>query len=132
MRFIDFMVFYPMENFKRKKLGGDQLGRAVFLASLNVSFIIVIIVEIFFYLLRVDIASGTNFFLKFAIGAMVNTLLFRYIYIKKKRYEYITSRQYKPFETGIKLGVAITFLIFIACLIGTIGIPVAISKLLAK
>jgi len=121
-----------MENFKRKKLGGDQLGRAVFLASLNVSFIIIIVVEIICFLFRVDIAAGSNFQLKFAVAAIINVQLFRYIYISRKRYEYITSSQYKPFETGIKLGVAITFSIFIACLIGTIGIPVAISKLLAK
>ena len=135
MRYIDFMVFYTMANFKKKmdrSLWGSQLARAVFLASLNVSLIIVIVIEIICLFFRVDIADGSNFQLKFAIGAILNFLLLCYIYINKKRYEHITSPPYKSFKLSITTGVTISFLIFIVCLIGGIGIPVAISALLSK
>jgi hypothetical protein len=131
------MVFYPMENFKRKKMDETtfkrQLGRAVFLASLNLSFVIAIMMEIIcFFIFRVDIADSSNFFLKVAIGVILCNVLIDYIYINKKRYEYITSTQYKPFNLSVAFGVTICFLIYLVSLIGFIGIPLAISALLAK
>jgi len=137
MRYIDFMVFYPMANFKRKKLDaimwGKQLGMAVFLASLNTSLNIVILVEVICFLIfHINIFDTNHFDLILAAGAIMNSFLFDYIYVKKKRYEYITSKLYNPFNLSVTLGVIICFLIYIASLIGVIGVPLAVNALLKK
>ena len=131
------MVFYPMANFKRKKLDaimwGKQLGMAVFLASLNTSLNIVILVEVICFLIfHINIFDTNHFDLILAAGAIMNSFLFDYIYVKKKRYEYITSKLYNPFNLSVTLGVIICFLIYIASLIGVIGVPLAVNALLKK
>ena len=109
-----------------------QIGKAVFIGSFITSLVICIAVEVICFFFKVDIAMSSNFQLKFAIGAVLNYCLFMYIYTKKKRYEYIISSQYKPFKLSTRLGITIIFLLLFASLIGSIGMPVAISALLKK
>jgi len=137
MRFTDFLVFYPMANFRRKKIDKSmwrkQLGQAVFLASLNISLMLIIAVEIIgFLVFRVNVYEIYSIDIPIVIVGILNSVLFDYVYVKKKRYEYITSNQYKPFILSVTLGVTITFLIFVFCLIGCIGIPLAVDALLAR
>ena len=112
---------------------GKQLGMAVFLASLNTSLNIVILVEVICFLIfHINIFDTNHFDLILAAGAIMNSFLFDYIYVKKKRYEYITSKLYNPFNLSVTLGVIICFLIYIASLIGVIGVPLAVNALLKK
>jgi len=117
MRFIDFMMFYTMANFKRQK-GNEsiegKLIRAIFFPALVVSVIVSIAVEIFYFLFfHINIVDGSNFFIKWAIGAILCGILIDYVYRQKRRYEYIISPQYKVFPLRIPLGIIIVFLIFI-------------------
>jgi hypothetical protein len=137
MRYIDFMVFYPMANFKRKNLDATmwrrQLGTSVFLASLNISLNIFILVEIICFLIfRLNIFDANYWGLVLATGGILNSVLFDYIYVKKNRYKYITSDQYKPFNLSVNLGATICFLIYVASLIGVIGVPLVVGALLKK
>jgi hypothetical protein len=110
-----------------------QLGQAVFLASLNVSLMSIIAVEIICFLIfRVNAYEIYAIDIPIVIGGILNSFLFDYVYVKKKRYEYITSDEYKPFNLNVTLGVAITFLIFVFCVIGCIGIPLVVDTLLSK
>jgi uncharacterized membrane-anchored protein len=134
MRFIDFIVFY-VANFRKnldESTRKSQLGQAVFIASLNTSLIICILVEVICFLFKVDIASSSDFFLKFAIGGILMYALFEYIYMYKKRYEYIVSAHYKPFRLDLKLGISICFALFFVLLIAMIIVPGTISTLLTK
>jgi hypothetical protein len=134
MRFIDFIVFY-VANFRRnmdESTRKSQLGQAVFIASFTTSMIISIAVELIYFLFKIDIASSSNFFLKIAIGGILMYALFEYIYMNKKRYEYIISSQYTPFRLSLRLGVIIAALILFASFIGMALIPVMIGALLTK
>ena len=136
MRFIDFMMFYTMANFKRQKgvesMDG-KLIRANFVPGFTISLMVSIVIEIVCYLFfHIDIADSSNYFLKLVIGSLLCMIWIDYIYRKKKRYEYITSHQYKSFTLSITLGTFICFLILMASVIGNIGIPVAIHFLLTS
>jgi len=137
MRFIDFMVFYVMANFKRKMIDdgmwGSQLGRAVFLASINLSFILLILAEIIYAIIfRSNIFDGSYFEICIIIIAVLNAQLMGYIYINKKRYEYITSSEYKPFKLSITAGVSVCFSTFLILLMSVIGMAIIINSFLGK
>ena len=137
MRFIDFMVFYVMANFKKKQndgsIWGSQLARAVFLASLPLSFAIVSLAEIIcFFIFRVNIFDDSHFKIILIIGGILNATLLDYVYINKKRYEYITAPEYKPFTLSITLGVTICFLLGFLSVVGSIGLALVINALLTK
>jgi hypothetical protein len=126
-----------MANFKRKKMDGamwgSQLGRAVFLASVNVSFSLISVIEIIcYFIFHINIFYASHFEIFFVIGGILTSQLLGYIYINKKRYEYITSSQYNPFTRSIPSGVNIVFLLILASFIGSIGIALAINALLTK
>jgi len=136
MRFIDFMMFYTMANFKRQKgvesING-KLIRAGFFPGFTISLMVSIVIEIVCFLFfHINIADSSNYFVKLVIGSLLCLILIDYAYRTKKRYEYITSHQYRPFTLSITLGAFITFLIFIVSAMGNIGIPVAIHFLLTK
>jgi hypothetical protein len=135
MRFIDFMVFYIMANFKRKKIDGSmwgsQLGRAVFLASLNLSFILLIVVEIICaFIFRRNIFDAPYFEIAIIVVGVLNAQIVGYIYINKERYSYITSPEYKPFKLSITTGVAVSFLLFLILFIAAFGTALIINSLL--
>jgi hypothetical protein len=137
MRFIDFMVFYTMANFRRrnsdKSMLESQLIRAGFIASLPASFIIYIAMEIIcFFVFRVNIFDGSYLPVLLALWLILDSLVFNYIYINKKRYKYITSLQFKPFKLSTNSGLNIGFLLIIVSLGGVIGVSLVISSLLAK
>jgi len=137
MKYIDFMVFYPMAYYRRrntdKSWRENQLGQAVFLASLNVSLILGIAVEfICFLVFRINIFDRSFLQLLGVIGAILNSILFNYIYVKKKRYDYITSPQYRPFNLSITIGMTICFLLFVLSFIGLIATALAVNALLTK
>jgi hypothetical protein len=137
MRVIDFMIFYTMANFRRrnsdKSMLESQLIRAGFIASLPASFIIYIVMEIIcFFVFRVNIFDGSYLPVLLALWLILDSLLFNYIYINKKRYKYITSLQFKPFKLSINSGLNIGFLLIIVSLGGVIGVSLVISSLLAK
>lgn len=134
MRFIDFIVFY-VANFRKnmdEATRKAQLGQAVFIASFTTSMIVSIVVELICFLFKVDIASSSNFFFKIAIGAILMYFFFEYIYMNKKRYEYIISPQYMPFKRTMRSGVIIAVLILFASFFGMALIPLMISALLTK
>ena len=137
MRYIDFMVYYYMENFKSKHLGSllwnSQLGRAVFLASLNLSLLLLILVEIFCYgILKIDISNSSYFGVGLAIVGFLNAQLFDRIYINKKRYEYIVSTEYKPFKLSVALGVFISLLFTLLFMLGAVGTALLIGNSIKK
>jgi hypothetical protein len=137
MRILDFMVFYPMAYYRRRNADeswrGRQLGQSVFLASLNVSLILGIAVEfICFLVFRINIFDRSSLKILCVVAAILNSLLFDYIYVKKKRYEYITSPRYKTHNLSITFGMTICFLLFILSVIGLIGAALAINALLTK
>ena len=131
------MVFYNMANFKRKKIDGfmwgSPLARAVFLASLPVSFLITIMIDILSFLFfKVNVFDDIHFQIAFAIGLILNATLLDYIYINRKRYDDIMSNKYKVFKLSINSGAIISFLAFIVGLIGCLGTPLVIDALLKK
>jgi hypothetical protein len=135
MRLIDFIVYYNMANFKRKKRTESelesQLRAGVFFASLPVSlFFYTLMLIIFFLVFHVNIIEGSYLRVLPAIWMMVNYLLLSNIYIKKNRYAYISSPEYKPFTFSITWGVSICFLTYFISLIVFVGTAAYVHSLL--
>lgn len=133
MRFMDFMVYYTMANFKRRKMDGlmwaTPLFRAVFLASLNLNLLLLILAEfIFSFTFKLNLLDNTYTKVILVIVALAVIQLFDYIYINKRRYEYITSPAYKAFKMRESAGVAICFLIFVFSLLGSIAAGVLLAS----
>jgi hypothetical protein len=126
-----------MANFKRKNLGsltwGSPLARAVFLAALSISLFLFIAAEIIcFIIFRINILDTyLSIIILIIAGALIAQLL-GYLYITKKRYEYITSSEYKPFSLSVTLGVAISFLLFVFSFLGCLVSAIIINILLTK
>jgi len=137
MRFFDFLVFYPMASFQKRNVTGwdwqTSLNRAVTLAAISTSFLSLACLELIFFLaLRINILDiWYNKFL-FLGGGVLLVFLFNYIYVRKKRYEYIMSPQYKTFRLGITAGVITCFLIFILSMLLVIGIGIIQGNFLDK
>ena len=136
MRFIDFLVFYPMANIKRKKLGGltwsSSLRRAVFLAGLNITLLLFIVLEVICYVIfRINLFDSPYVKILILVFGMLIAQLFSYIYVTKGRYDFIVSSSYKPFTLNITAGVAICFLIFIFSFVGGIATALIVNLLLA-
>ena len=137
MRVIDFFVFYLMENFKRKNMDGDMWGsilaRAVFLASINVSIMIIMLMQIIWpVIFKINVLDVPYSEVKGIAIAILNAFLLDYIYMNRKRYEYITSSRYRPFKLSVNMGVGISFLTFVVLFIVTMFLAVAADKFLKK
>lgn len=137
MRLFDFMVFYPMTSFRERKVKGwtsqTSLRRATSLAAISSSIILLAILElVFFLILRVNILDIKYSIFLFFAGGILIIWLFNYIYIKRKRYEYIISSQYRPFKLGTTTGVILCFLIFILSFLLAAAIGVIQGNLLDK
>jgi hypothetical protein len=137
MRFIDFIVFFTMANFKRRKMDGltwaSPLARAVFLATLSVSLLLFIAAEIIcFTIWKLNILDTYFSIIVFIIGGLLIGQLLGNLYITKKRYEYIASPEYKPFRLSITAGVTICFLLFVFSFLGSLGTAIIINILLTK
>lgn len=137
MRLIDFIVFYTMPNFKRKKMEGllwaSPLARSVFLASLSISLLLYIAAEIICFIIwRINILNSYFSIIVFIIGGALIAQLLGNLYMTKKRYEYIISSKYKSFTLGINIGIAISFLLFVFSVLGCLVVAIIINILLTK
>ena len=135
MRLIDFIIFYTMAYFKRNKSGGDMwsnpLYRSVFLTSLILTLLSSILLEIIcfiFFKLDALIVSATPIGL--IIFCVIIGQLLSSLYVKRKRYEYIISSEYKPFTLSITLGMIICYLFFVFGFLGMGISEVIVSKIL--
>jgi hypothetical protein len=126
-----------MEYFKRRNMDGlmwgSILARAVFLASINVSMVIIMLMQIIWpVLFKMNVLDVPySEFKGIAIG-ILNAFLLDYIYMNKKKYEYITSSRYRPFKSSINAGVAISYLTSIVLFIITGFLAVGADKFLKK
>jgi hypothetical protein len=137
MRLFDFMVYYPMSNFKRKEVKeftwGGPLDRATLLAAITTSFFAFAVLETICSLIfNVNILDVWYTIFLLLVGCIVMALLFNYIYKTKKRYEYIISSLYNPFTLNVTLGVTICFFLFLFSLIISVGAGLLINILLKK
>lgn len=137
MRFIDFIVYYTMANFKRKKMNGliwgSPLARAVFLAALSISLLLFIAAEIACFIIgQINILDNYSSIIVFIIVGFLIAQFLGYIYITKKRYEYIVSSGYKHFTLSVDVGVAISFLLFLFSFLGCLGAAIIINIILTK
>ncbi len=135
MRLFDFLVFYPMANFERRRVKeftwGGPLDRATLLAALTTSFLVFAGLEIIYFLMfKVNILDVWYTIFLFLAGSILMVQLFGYLYITKKRYEYITSSQYKSFTLNTTLGVTISFLLFVFSFLGSLGIAIVIGTVI--
>jgi hypothetical protein len=126
-----------MENFKRQNMKGfiwgSILARAVFLASINVSAMILILLQIIWpVFFKINILDVPYSEFKALVIAVLNAFLLDYIYINRKRYKYITSSRYRPFKLSVNTGVGISFLTFVVLFIVTLFLAVAADKFLKK
>lgn len=110
-----------------------QLAQAVSISGLNVGLILVIITEITYFLLfRKNLFDVSQIGILIVIVIILISFLSDLIYVKKKRYEYIISTEYKPFNLSITLDMAVCFLVFIVSFSGIVGTALVIGALLKK
>ena len=125
MRVFDFLVFYPMASFKKREVTDftwqTPLERATILAAISSTCLLMSGLEIICFLVfRINILDIYYVVFLFLVGGIVMVFLFNYIYIKRKRYEYIISPQYKSFKFSVTAGVIICFLVFIFSILATV------------
>jgi hypothetical protein len=135
MRLFDFIVFYPMASFKKRNVTEftwqTPLERATILAATTTSLLLFTGIEIScFLILKVNILDIWYTIFSFLIGGILIIQLFNYIYIKRKRYEYIISPEYRPFKLNIIIGVIMCFFLFVASLLAAIAAGVIQGNLL--
>jgi hypothetical protein len=115
-----------MANFKRRKVteftSGGPLDRATLLASITTSFFLFTVLEIIcFWISKINIIDVWYTIFLFLVGCVLMAQLFSYIYIAKKRYEYIISSEYKPFKLRAMAGAIACFLLFLASMLATVA-----------
>jgi hypothetical protein len=137
MRLVDFIIFYTMCWYDKKHMDGllwnSPLRRCVFVAGLIITFCLFFIIEIIFFLtFKLNVIEFTLTEILLILGCLLMTQVFSYIYIRKKRYEFITSPKYGTFTLSTTLGVTICGLIFIFSFLGSLGVAIIIDKFLTK
>lgn len=131
MRLIDFFVFYVTTLYKNKQRGNlfwdSPVGRTAFVVGLTFTLLLSSICEIaIFFIAGIDILENRLSIVPVVIGGTLLVQLLRYIYIARKRYEFIVSPQYKAFTLSSNLGVTICILISLLSFLSMIGVSVAI------
>jgi hypothetical protein len=135
MRVVDFFVFYITTLYKNKRRGSlfwdSPVGRTAFVVGFTFTMLLFSTLEIIFFLI-----AGMNIMdFRFIVIVMVVVValiaqLLRYIYIVKKRYEYINSAQYKAFTLNRTVGVIICTTTSFLSLLLLFGIALAIHAFL--
>jgi hypothetical protein len=116
MRPIDFIVYYCMQTFKTGNLNySTPLGRACGGVGFIIGSLVITIIEFVVYL-----AAGYKitdhqipFIIIFAGIYLLMGAIAYYIYHNKKRYQYITSSQYKPFKYTNTIGLTISVVAYV-------------------
>jgi len=112
MRLIDFFVYFFTSFYNSGKRGGllweSPLRRTVFLVGVTFGILLIAIFDIAVYFIYGTNLIGYAYSKVFVIVFVLIVIqLLRYVYIKKKRYEYIISDEYPPFLMNNALGIAI-------------------------
>jgi hypothetical protein len=137
MRLFDFLVYYPVASFKKRRIEeftwGGPLYRATLLASITTSFFLFAILEIICWLIfHINILDVPYTIFLLLLGCFLIDRLFNYIYKTRKRYEYITSSSYRPFSVGVTLGTVICFFLFMSSIFVAVGVALLFFNLLKK
>jgi hypothetical protein len=94
---------------------GSIINRGIFLASMTIGFFLLVIAQ----LLTAFIFKKNLILLPYAIYFIILSIylmseVFSYIYIKKKRYEYVKSPDFdRPANLSINAGVYLSCLLFV-------------------
>ncbi len=131
MRLIDFIVFYTMALYKKKKMDGllwsNSLRRSVFIAGLFTTLCLYSLTEIIAFLVtRINFIDKSISQIAFIVAVLLIIQLFRYIYVRKERYEFIISSEYKAFTFSTRTGMTLVFLLVIFSFL----LPIALTLLI--
>jgi hypothetical protein len=112
MRVLDFFMFYITTLYKNKRRGSlfwsGPVRRSIFVVGFTFTMLLFSTLEIIFFIIAgINIMDFRFIVIVIVIAAVLIMQLLRYIYIIKKRYEYINSAQYKAFTLNAMLGVII-------------------------
>ena len=131
MRVVDFFVFYVTTLFKNKPRGNlfwdSPVRRTMFVVGLTFTLLLFSILEIIVFLIaRINIMGNRLSEIAGIIGGVLLIQLLGYVYIVKKRYEFIISSQYRAFTLNANLGAAICVVICLLSFFLMIGVAGAI------
>jgi len=126
LRPIDFLVYY-ISTLYFKRIKGNLyfdsfVERTVYIVGLLLglwfSAIIEIITALFFH---TDLSDNSPFFV---IGMFITVMLvitvLKYIYIRKKRYEFIASSKYRAFSLNENIGLTISLTLLLMSIIAAV------------
>jgi hypothetical protein len=131
MRVIDFFVFYVTTLYKNKPRGNlfwdSPVRRTMFVVGLTFTLLLFSILEIVVFLIAgINIMENRLSEIVAIIGGVLLIQLLGYVYIVKKRYEFIISSQYRAFTLNANLGVAICVVVSLFAFLLMIGVAGAI------
>ena len=135
MRVIDFFVFYITTLYKNKPRGNlywdSPVRRTVFIVGLTFTMLLASILDVVVFLITgINVIDNRLIIIPIIISGVLLIQLLRYVYIVKKRYEFITSSQYKAFSLSTNIGVTICMVIFFISIMSLIVTGVVVNGLI--
>jgi len=129
MRFLDFLIYYTTALYVNKPRGNlfwdSPIKRGTFNVTLTLMlWLFGIIMLLYFLIFHINIVFIP--YIKIILplfGCLIYQIL-AYFYIKKKRYEFVSSSSYKVFKFGQKAGAAICFSLFIGGILAILSVEV--------
>jgi hypothetical protein len=137
MRVIDFFVFYITTLYKNKRRGNlfwdSPIGRTAFIVGLMFTMLLFSFLDILFFLITgINMINNHMLIILIIILGVLLVQLLRYVYIARKRYEFITSNEYEPFNLGTNTGVTICLIVFFISIFSLIITGITIDSLIKK
>ncbi len=135
MRLIDFFVFYISTLYTNKRRGNlfwdSPIRRTVSIVGLTILMWLLSISQIVVFLIANKNLTDFSLFIGgLVLGGLLVIQFLRYIYVVRKRYEFITSSKYKSFTLSTTLGVTICSIIVLVSILIPIGVGIAIYTLM--
>jgi len=116
MKVIDFLFFYFVHWFKKRKNIKEPIERTLYVLSICSILWLFFLNNIIEYFLFNTLKSKIPGFI-FVICAIIFYYLFKYIYVYKRRYYMILDRSNLEFNVSNKTGITISLIFFISSFI---------------